>query len=249
MIEPGVGVLLATAAALLAGGVIKGAVGFGLPMIATPVLVFFLPLPTVIALITLPVLISNLQQCWVNRAAVPVLWTIWPMVAANAVVLFLGSRLIVVLDGELVRLIVGALIVAYALVGESVFKRSPPPEQIGVWAFSAGAVSGAIGSVSSFYSFPSVQLLHAMRLAPNAFVFAVGTLMSTGFVALLLGIGLNGAAVIDNLGYSALAVLPVMLGTWLGGIMRSRTNFETFRYLVKSMLLATGLALIARSLG
>ena len=45
------------------GSFIKGTIGFGLPIIATPVMILFLPLHEVIALQILPICIANIQQC------------------------------------------------------------------------------------------------------------------------------------------------------------------------------------------
>lgn len=53
---------LLTLAALLLGGTTKGALGVGLPLVAIPILSLGMPAPQAIALLVMPVLLSNILQ-------------------------------------------------------------------------------------------------------------------------------------------------------------------------------------------
>ena len=44
------------------GGLIKGFLGFGMPLFATPLLALFMPLLSVIPMMAVPVLASNIYQ-------------------------------------------------------------------------------------------------------------------------------------------------------------------------------------------
>ena len=54
--------------AVVLGCFVKGALGFGLPLIATPIMLFVMTLPEIVAVLALPILIANIQQMWLNRA-------------------------------------------------------------------------------------------------------------------------------------------------------------------------------------
>ena len=58
---------LAVLVAVLLGCFVKGTLGFGLPLIATPIMLFVLPLPEIVAILALPITIANIQQIWLNR--------------------------------------------------------------------------------------------------------------------------------------------------------------------------------------
>lgn len=233
---------------LFLGGFIKGAIGFGMPLIVTPLLLFYLPLPSIVSLIVFPVLVSNLYQCWVSRASVGVLREVWPMITMNAFVLLVGSQLIISMNGNMIRGIIGGLIIFHVFMMDRPLGRFLPASRVHVWSGVSGAISGMIGSLSSFYSFPSVQLLHSMRLSPEAFVFAVGLLMVTGFIALWCGIAAHGVDVLNNSIYSLLAVFPVVVGVWAGNRVRKRYGQDGFRMLVSGMLVLTGISLVVRSI-
>ena len=233
---------------LLIGGFIKGAIGFGLPFIATPILVFYLPLSEAVALILLPVLASNLQQCWVTRAAADVLRAVWPMILANFLVLLIGSYLLLGANSELTKIAIATLIMLHALFGDRQMDVPVLNRWRGLAMAGAGVTSGLLGSVTSFFSFPSVQLLHTLKLPPASFVFAIGILLSSGFIALWLGISLRAFQPPAVLAYSLWLVVPTVLGVWFGNLARERLPEEAFRTAVRVMLFATGAGLLLRSL-
>jgi hypothetical protein len=51
-------------AAILGGGLIKGTLGVGLPLFAVPVMSLFISSTQAIALVSVPVLVSNIWQVW-----------------------------------------------------------------------------------------------------------------------------------------------------------------------------------------
>ena len=56
MTTPGV---VMAAVVFLAGGVVKGTLGIGLPLVSVPLLSLFIPATQAIALVAMPVLVSN----------------------------------------------------------------------------------------------------------------------------------------------------------------------------------------------
>src|SRR5581483_4759156 len=73
--------VLICAGALFLGGFTKGIAGLGLPMIAIPLLAFAVKLPTAVALLVIPTVVSNLFQAFQRGAFLPVLRRFWPFLA------------------------------------------------------------------------------------------------------------------------------------------------------------------------
>ena len=48
--------------AVLAGGLIKGTIGFGMPMVALPLIAFIIPATTAMILLCAPILLTNFLQ-------------------------------------------------------------------------------------------------------------------------------------------------------------------------------------------
>ena len=64
---------LAVLMAVLLGCFVKGALGFGLPLIATPIKLFVLPHPEIVTILALPTTISNIHQLLLNPNQWPIL--------------------------------------------------------------------------------------------------------------------------------------------------------------------------------
>ena len=65
---------------LAIGGVVKGTIGVGLPVVVIAVLSNFLPVPLVLALVTVPILLTNLWQVMEAGKPMVPLRRFWPMI-------------------------------------------------------------------------------------------------------------------------------------------------------------------------
>ena len=241
-------ILLIAFLALFLGSFVKGTIGFGLPLVSTPILVLFYPLGDVITLLLLPVLVANAQQCWATRHFAYVLKRVWPMMVCNSVILLCGGWFIVNLDISILRIFIGFLIIAHVLLADRDILSAISEDRVGVYSAIYGSCSGILGSLTSFMSFPSVQFLYSLKLNANEFIFAVGVFLATGFLSLWLGIALSGFDVRQNIDLSVLSIIPVMIGMWAGNLARNYLHTDLFRMVVKCLLAASGIGLIIRGI-
>ena len=153
--------------AVFLGCFVKGALGFGLPLIATPIMMFVLPLPEIVAILVLPIAIANLYQIWLNRAH----WRsykILALIAASTLIMLIGAPIMVFLDGNFLEILIGLMIFLHALLsGLPLSLLQAPslnPGTMQKMIIPAGVVSGLLGSLTSMYSFPSLQLMLMMRI-------------------------------------------------------------------------------------
>ena len=114
---------LAVLMAVLLGCFIKGALGFGLPLIATPIMLFVLPLPEIVTILALPITISNIQQIWLNRKHWQILKKFWHLVATSTLIMLVGAPLMVAIDSRLLGILIGLMIALHAILS------SFPPRQ------------------------------------------------------------------------------------------------------------------------
>ena len=240
--------LLAAIISVFFGSYIKGAIGFGLPVIVTPIMIFFMQLPDIITLQLFPICVSNIQQCWLTRRHAHLLKLFWPMIIINICILLLGSQILLQLNTLMLMPIIGGLIILQALLGESNYFTLKNTKSIKLWIILSGLISGVLGSISSFFAFPSVQLILSLKLKREEFVFLVGFLLSTGFIALWAGITLNGYNMQDKIPLSVLLVAPTLFGMWFGDATRRMFSPKWFKLGVRSILILTGLTLIIKSL-
>jgi uncharacterized membrane protein YfcA len=232
------------------GAFVKGAIGFGLPMIATPMMLFAMPLPEVVAVMLAPVLLTNIQQCWLNRQHWRSLFTYWPMMVATIIVLFPGSRLLAVLDSGMLAAIVGAMIFILVVIDnlprELWMMRQLAKIDGRKFLIPAGMLSGVSGSLTSIYSFPSLQLMVSLRLPKNEFVFVIGVYLLCGYTSIWAGLAVAGFPT-PAIALDAIWVLiPGAIGLFAGNNIRNRLSADAFRRLVNIALAIAGISLVVK---
>ena len=127
---------------LIVGGVVKGITGIGLPIVAMAILLNFVDPKVTLAIVVLPILITNLWQAFRLGNVMEPLKRFWLMTAFFLVFLFLGSRLVVVLDANALFGVLGVCVAVFAasnLIRPRVHPLGPKTEK---WA---GPVAGALG--------------------------------------------------------------------------------------------------------
>jgi len=238
--------------AVLLGCFVKGALGFGLPLIATPIMLFALSLPETVAVLALPIIVANIQQIWLNRAHWRILRQFWPLVGAATLIMLIGAPIMVTVDSHSLGILIGLLISLHSIL--SIFplpqfrQRTIKVQSLKRLIIPAGITSGILGSFTSMYSFPSVQLFMMMRVSKGELAMLLGVFLSLGYIALWLGISHAGFPVGDSLLLSATMIIPTIAGQQAGHLTRQRISEKTFRHFVHFALACGGFTLIIRGL-
>lgn len=238
-----------TAIALLAG-VVKGVVGFALPMILISALSSIMAPEIALAALILPTLVSNGWQALRQggRAAWQTLRRFRLFLLVGFVVMLGSARLVVVLPQAVMLLLIGVPITLYAammLAGRPL--RLPPDPG---WRVEGviGAVAGFLGGISGAWGPPTVAMLAALDVEKKENIRIQGVIYGMGSIA-LAGAHLSSGVLNGNtLPLSALLLVPVMIGMWIGLRIQDRIDHAMFRKLTLWVLLLVGLNLVRRAL-
>ena len=240
-------VVLAVAGGVAAGGLVKGATGLGLPLVAVPIMALVVDVPAAVAIMPMPIIAANLWQALRRtdlRATIRRFWPLMMMIPVGSVV---GVTVLAAIDPLALGGVLGAIVILFCLVALIRFDwRLPKPAERWL-APVVGLISGTTGGMSSFYGPPNAIYLLTLRLQPQEFICVAGVNHLLGGISLLIllpGYGLLGG--VEFL-WTALAVAPVLAGVWLGQIFRDRLDAEKFRRAVLIVLLVIGLNLVRRA--
>ncbi|UZH12148.1 sulfite exporter TauE/SafE family protein [Halomonas sp. BDJS001] len=107
--------------ALLVAGIVKGAIGSGVPVIVVPILTMLYDVQLAIALLVAPNLFSNALQVWQYRRHLLPLRFLAAFSIAGGLGIVLGTWGLVVLSPEILSLGVAGVIVLYLII--KVMKR------------------------------------------------------------------------------------------------------------------------------
>jgi uncharacterized protein len=228
---------------------LKGATGLGFSTLALPLLAWFFEPVLVIAVVLMPSLFSNLVVMWQAGSWREVVRRFWPLYLATLPGLLLGFYLLIHVEADWSRRVLGTVLVGYCLWSLVAPAWRCPSRWAPPLAWPAGFLTGLVSGLTGSQVMPVLPYLMALPLPREVLVQAVNlsfTLSSLVMLALFGGAGRFDA---DILSVSVLGLIPVALGVWAGGRLRRRLPETTFRRLVLAVLLALGLGLLLRSAG
>lgn len=234
------------ALAFFAGGLVKGVLGIGLPLVAVPVMSTVMAPTQAISLTVVPIILANLWQAWEGRYGLRALRRFWPVIAALVLVMLPAGRLLVSIEQRLSELFMGAVLIGFCL-----FQLSPWQPRIASrherWLGPAvGAFAGVVGGVTSLYGSIIVAYLLALRLPKDEFVGTIAVFYLAGSGALYLLLAAYGELTGGIFAGSALMLLPMLLGLLLGRGLRYRLSQRRFHLSLIAVLLLIGISLCLR---
>jgi len=234
--------------ALLAG-LIKGMVGFAMPMILISGLTLFLPPDLALAGLLLPTLATNLWQALRQgpSAALSSVMRFRVFLIAMGVCLLISAQLVLMLPVTTFLLLIGVPISIFAtiqLLGLR-FTLSAPKTWIEV---IIGGIAGFIGGLSGVWGPPTVLYLTALNTPKSDQVRIQGVIYGLGAVALFFAHIGSGVLRWSTLPLSVALLIPALAGTWVGGKIHDRIDQDTFRKVTLAVLTIAGLNLVRRAL-
>ncbi len=239
---------LALLLALIAAGAAKGLIGVGMPVVAMPLVSHIIDLPAAVALLSIPLLLSNLRQAVEGGGTVVALRQLAPLLLGFCVGIVLGVKLLMSLDDAWLKPVVGCalLLAGLTVVAKPDLTLSPTGERVvGPIAGGLGGLFGGLAALSGPIVF--VYLLASSR-DKNLFVKHASLYLVFASAVLLLVMSSYAHITLADASISLVSVLPVMVGMALGAKMRPHVPIKLFRLLVLVVVFASAADLIVAPL-
>ncbi len=238
--------IAAIAITLFLAGIVKGVIGMGLPTVSMAMLGSIMPPVAAASLLIVPSFVTNMWQLLAGPDFRGLAARLWPMLAGLLAATIACSGLLTAGTGGWTKTALGAAIAFYAALGllelhwrvSSNAKRRLPLF-IGL---STGIVTGATG-VSVV---PAVPYLQALGLFRDDLIQSLGLTFTVSSIALTIGLSSRGAFHLGDAAASALAIVPALMGMWVGQRIRERISVAAFRRWFLVALLLLGLELMLR---
>lgn len=243
---PGLAVLAAVAGAFAAGGLVKGLLGVGLPLIIVPLLALVIPTPTAVALMGIPIVMSNLWQAADSGHVRYAVRRFAPLMIALALATGITARLALGLPAAALDTLVAlSLLLAVALMAWHPTLRIDARGERR-WGVAVGALSGLMGGVSSMMGPVLIAYLVALRLPREAFVGSISVIYLVGVLPLIVAMVSIDVMNLPEVLLSTLALGPMLAGMAVGKRLRGRVGEASFRRLLLGFLAAVAAMLLVR---
>ena len=235
--------------ALVLGGVIKGALGVGLPLISVPMLSLWLPTGRAIGLLSVPVMWSNLVQArgsagGAGRGFADGWRRFRGLILAQMITTVLTVGLTAGLSAQLLNaMVAGAVLVAVVLMSLQDKLTVPPAYEFGL-SIVVGLLAGVLSGASSLTGPVVISYFLALRLPRAEFIRSISLVYLAGSLPTYGAMLLFGRISLSDVGLSVLALVPVFLGMRMGQAVGRRLNETMFRRIVLVFLVAVAVAVV-----
>ncbi len=237
--------IIAIAGTFFVAGTVKGVIGLGLPTVSLALLTVAIDLPSAMALLLVPSFVTNLWQALVGGHLKAALGRIWPFLSMATVTVWLGALALTRVDLAWLSALLGALLVVYAAFSLAGLRLAVTARQE-AWAGPlAGAANGILTGLTGSFVVPGVLYLQALGLTRDMLIQAMGLLFTASTIALAVALGGNDLLSLDLGTWSAAALLPAILGMWIGQRVRRVLSEPLFRRVFFTALLLLGGYIIA----
>jgi uncharacterized membrane protein YfcA len=240
-------IVLVIILAVLAGGLVKGTLGFGMPMVALPIIAFIIPPTTAMILLCAPIFLTNFLQIKFKEGVSS--YRFLPMFLSLVVGLIIGARLILEIDINTITQIIAVSIIFAALVNCFGFKINNIKQNYEkIITTIIGFGSGILGGLSTFYGPPMLAYLVAVDLPKEKFVRTVSTMYFIGSFPLYGSLIYYGFATKEDLIFSLILIIPAFISQQIGTKIRDKINHKQFRNLVLFTLIVLGISLFLNTI-
>ncbi len=227
---------------------VKGALGFGFPLIAVPLTANLIGARAAVVLIAIPVVFSNFLILVRGGGSAEELRRFGGLLVGVAAGTVIGAQLLGRLDPGVVSLIVGIAAVLLAVLAWGNLMPPISPNAHRVAGPTVGVAAGVLGGATGIYAPLIAAYVHALQVDKRVFVYWLTAAFFLGGVVQVGSYWRLGLYSWKLVMYALATFVPVVVGTWLGFWIQDRLPVTLFRRLVLLLVLASGVNLIVRHL-
>jgi len=223
------------------GGLTTGLSGFAMGLVVSGIWLHLITPSQNALLIVLCGIVTQGMGIWRVRHAIK--WTaVMPFIAGSAVGVAFGTLLLKTVDQDIVRLIIGGLLIVFSVYSLARPKIATPngvPVEIGV-----GLVNGIIGGLTGLGGIAMTvwsQLRGGNKDAQRAIFQPV---MFATFVITAIAFGFAGSYTVETMKLYVFALPALVIGVGCGIWLYGKLDDAAFRRVVLVLLFGSGLSLV-----
>jgi len=228
------------------GGCVKGLTGFGFSLVAVGTLVLVAPPSSVVPVVLLMNSLINLVLISSVRKEVD-MGRILPLALAGVAGLPLGTYILVVMNADVLRIVIGVVILLFAAALLLGFRREIKRERLGSGV--VGAASGILNGSVGMGGPPIVLFLSHLGLGKRSFrANLVGYFLCINLAAIPFYYA-GGLLTEEVFKMFALFIPALALGGLTGARLVSRVSERNFRYITLAIVMVAAMLAILTGLG
>lgn len=164
------------------------------------------------------------------------------------VFIFVSYQAVILIPTQVFYLVLGVPVVALSVIQLAGLRRTIRPERRAATEWVVAAISGVLGGLAGTWGPTTVLYLLAVGTPKAQQMVVQGVIYGIGSITLFLAHIQSGILNPTTAPFSALLVIPGLIGMAIGFRIQDRLDQERFRTITLLVLIVAGLNLIRRGL-
>lgn len=225
----------------VAAGFVKGTIGLGLPTVTLAVLTLPLGLKTSLAVIVIPLMVTNLWQALTGPHLKKIIVRFWPFLLTAIITVWVGIQVLAAARSDYLVAMLGVVLVLHSLISFTGFHiPAPAPERETFWSVICSALGGLMFGMTGNFIVPGILFLQALGMQRDMLVQTLGVTFVTISTTLAVSLTSRSLMTGELTAISVAGLVPAFFGMWLGQLYRASISEEHFRRLFFIGLLIIG---------
>jgi uncharacterized membrane protein YfcA len=238
------GSIMLLVVSLVIAGLVKGAIGIGMPTVAFPLLSMLVDVQIAVMLLSVPLVLSNIPQALEGGFVAQTLCSLTPVLVGMTPGVWIGVAVLLYVDPAVAKIAAGAVVILVAALTLLAPKLHIKQRLIGPVGLGAGFCGGLLGGIAAL-SGPLVFIfLLAKGLSGMTFTKVASMCLVVSSVLLASALTLSRQFEWRDIVISTLATGPVVVGMLVGQKVRDAIPADSFKKLVVLTVLLSGALLV-----
>lgn len=240
--------LLLVTAVVLVAAFVKGAVGFGFPVLATSLLALFFDVRVIIPLLIVPNVVMDGAQAIRGPGLRAALHRHRWLLVAGTGGMFAGTAILARLPSARLEVVLGVVVLIFVTFNVMDLAFRVPARHEWWLSPSVGAFGGVVGGVTNAPGIPLILYFYALGLEKREFVQSIALSFLAYKLAQFVAMSYFGLLSFSNLGLSSAVAVVAFAAFRFGRHVQDRLDAAVFNRIVLGLLGVIGAWLIVRSL-
>ena len=243
-------VFLVACSVTLAAGFVKGAIGFAQPLVMMSGMSLVMDPLLAIAGLILPTTLANVMQAlrYGPRDAWDAAREYWRYIVIVCVMIMIVTQFVASIPTQTFYLVLGIPVMGLSVIQLFGFRFSIAAQWRRVAEWGIGTVAGILGGITGTWGPPTVLYLMALDVPKAKMIIVQGVVYGLGSISLLGGHVASGVLNATTAPFSAVLMIPAVLGIRVGVAFGNRLDPEVFRRFILIVLVVAGANLLRRGI-
>ncbi|MDX4034947.1 sulfite exporter TauE/SafE family protein [Aliarcobacter skirrowii] len=234
--------------ALFLASFVQGSIGFGFPMIATPIIAMVTDIKTAILYVAIPTLLVNVISIYSEKDFIKAIKKFYPLAIFAMIGSAIGTQILIYSNSEFFKLLLSFSILFYLYIQKHKihfnFIKKYQRLSLVLFGIGAGIMGGLTNVMALVLIIYSLELNHSrkdiIQLANICFFFGK-------FIQIIIFI-LHDSFTLDIFEFSVASLIVVIIAMIIGINVKNRINESRYNKIIKVFLFLIAILLIVQTL-